>query len=78
MTFILASNNKGKYLEFKQILEPLGISVVPQAVAGVDIEVNETGETFEENAFLKASTIREMTRFSAVADDSGQIGRAHV
>ena len=71
MTFILASNNKGKYREFKAILEPLGISVVPQAVAGIDFEVNETGETFEENAYLKASSIARMTRFSTVADDSG-------
>ncbi len=71
MTFILASNNKGKYREFKEILEPLGISVVPQAVAGIDFEVNETGDTFEENAYLKASTIAACTRFPAVADDSG-------
>lgn len=71
MTFILASNNKGKYLEFRQILEPMGIAVVPQAVAGVDLEVNETGDTFEENAFLKASAIMRVTRFPAVADDSG-------
>lgn len=71
MTFILASNNKGKFLEFREILAPLGITVVPQAVAGVDFEVNETGDTFEENAFLKASTIAQTTRFAAVADDSG-------
>lgn len=71
MTFILASNNPGKYREFKEILEPLGIGVVPQAVAGVDFEVNETGDTFEENAYLKASTIAQVTRFPAVADDSG-------
>ena len=71
MTLILASNNKGKYFEFRQILEPMGISVVPQAVAGVDFEVNETGDTFEENAWLKASSIMQYTRFPAVADDSG-------
>ena len=70
-TFILASNNAGKYREFKAILEPLGFSLVPQAVAGVDFEVNETGETFEENAFLKASTIAAYTNFPAIADDSG-------
>lgn len=70
-TFILASNNQGKYREFKAILEPLGFSLVPQAVAGVDFEVNETGETFEENAFLKASAVAQYTRFPAVADDSG-------
>jgi len=70
-TFILASNNQGKYREFKAILEPLGFSLVPQAVADVDFEVNETGETFEENAYLKASTVAQYTRFPAIADDSG-------
>ncbi len=71
MTFILASNNMGKLREFKEILEPLGIGVVPQALAGIDFEVNETGDTFEENAYLKASTVAQVTRFPAVADDSG-------
>ncbi len=70
-TFILASNNAGKYREFKAILEPLGFSLVPQAVAGVNFEVNETGDTFEENAYLKASSIAAYTNFPAVADDSG-------
>lgn len=70
-TFILASNNRGKYREFKAILEPLGFSLVPQAVAGVNFEVNETGETFEENAYLKASSVAQYTRFPAIADDSG-------
>ena len=70
-TFILASNNQGKYREFKAILEPFGFSLVPQAVAGIGFEVNETGDTFEENAFLKASTIAEYSGFPAVADDSG-------
>ncbi|MCD8322500.1 MAG: RdgB/HAM1 family non-canonical purine NTP pyrophosphatase [Oscillospiraceae bacterium] len=71
MTFILATNNMGKVREFKEILEPLSIGLVPQAVAGVDFEVNETGDTFEENAFLKASTVCQYTQFPAVADDSG-------
>ncbi len=70
-TFILASNNQGKCREFKEILEPLGFSIVPQAIAGVDFEVNETGDTFEENAFLKASTVSQYTNFPAIADDSG-------
>ena len=70
-TFILASNNQGKYREFKAILEPLGFALVPQAVAGVDFEVNETGDTFEENAYLKASTVAQYTNFPAIADDSG-------
>ncbi len=71
MKFILASNNKGKYREFREILEPMGITVVSQAEAGVHIEVEETGETFEENAWLKASAIAARTGLPAVADDSG-------
>jgi XTP/dITP diphosphohydrolase len=71
MTFILASNNMGKVREFKEILEPLGFGLIPQAVAGVNFEVNETGDTFEENAYLKASSVAQYTRFPAVADDSG-------
>ena len=70
-SFILASNNQGKYREFKAIMEPLGFTLVPQAVAGVDFEVNETGDTFEENAYLKASAIAQYTHFPAIADDSG-------
>ena len=71
MTFILASNNPGKHREFKAILEPYGFGLVPQAVAGVNFEVNETGDTFEENAYLKASTVAQYTNFPAIADDSG-------
>lgn len=71
MTFILASNNMGKHREFKEILEPYGFALVPQAVAGVNFEVNETGDTFEENAWLKASTVAQYTNFPAIADDSG-------
>lgn len=71
MTFILASNNMGKLREFKKILEPYGFGLVPQAVAGVNFEVNETGETFEENAYLKASTVAQYTNFPAISDDSG-------
>lgn len=70
-TFILASNNMGKHREFKAILEPYGYGLVPQVVAGVNFEVNETGDTFEENAFLKASTVAQYTNFPAIADDSG-------
>ena len=71
MTFILASNNMGKHREFKAILEPYGFGLVPQSVAGVNFEVNETGDTFEENAYLKASTVAQYTNFPAIADDSG-------
>ena len=71
MTLILASNNRGKYNEFKTLFEGRDVNLVPQLVAGVNFEVNETGETFAENAYLKASTVYEYTHFGAIADDSG-------
>ena len=71
MRFILASGNKGKLREFREILEPMGIEIVSQKEAGFDIDVAETGESFEENAFLKASAICAASGLPAVADDSG-------
>ena len=69
--FILASGNKGKLREFREILEPMGIEIVSQREAGFDLDVAETGETFEENAFLKASAVCAASGLPAVADDSG-------
>lgn len=71
MKLILASNNKNKLREFKEILEPLGFEVLSQSEAGADIEVEETGTTFEENAALKARAIYEMFRLPVISDDSG-------
>ena len=71
MKLILASNNAHKLREFKQILSPLGIEIIPQSEAGCHFEVDETGTTFEENAYLKAVAVTEKTGLPAVADDSG-------
>lgn len=71
MRVIIASNNKGKIREFKQLLEPLGYEVLSQAEAGICIEVDETGKTFEENARLKARAIYNSRKTSVIADDSG-------
>ena len=71
MKLILASNNKGKVEEFREILAGTGIEVIPQREAGCDFEVDETGETFEENAFLKAEAAMKATGLPAVSDDSG-------
>lgn len=68
---ILASNNKNKLREVKEILDPLGFDVVSQADAGADIEVDENGVTFEENAFLKADAVYKITKLPCIADDSG-------
>ena len=71
MKFVLASNNIKKLKEMREILSELGLEVISQAEAGVNIEVEETGSTFEENAVLKATAVMEATGLPAVADDSG-------
>lgn len=71
MKLILASNNKGKLKEMRSLLADLDIEVVSQREAGCDFEVDETGATFEENAFLKAQAVTKATGYPAVADDSG-------
>ena len=71
MKLILASNNAHKVREFNEILSPLGIELVPQSQAGCNFEVDETGTTFEENAYLKAAAVTAVTGLPAVADDSG-------
>ena len=71
MKLILATGNKGKVREFREILEPLGYEILSQGELGLDLDVEETGETFEENAFLKADAVLKATGHAAVADDSG-------
>ena len=71
MKLVLASKNKKKLVEMNEILSHLGIEVCSEAEAGVDVEVEETGSTFEENSFLKANAVRKATGLPALADDSG-------
>lgn len=68
---ILASNNAHKLEEFRAIFADMGIEIVSQREAGCDFEVDETGTTFEENAYLKAIAVTEATGQPAIADDSG-------
>ena len=71
MDLIIASNNKGKIKEFKSILEPMGFKVYSQSEKNINIEVEETGTTFEENASLKAQAIYNKTHNCVLSDDSG-------
>lgn len=73
MKLIIASNNKGKIREYKQLLEQFGYDVVSQREAGINIEVEETGTTFAENSALKARAIYEITKCAVLADDSGLV-----
>ena len=71
MNIIIASNNQGKIREFKKMLEPMGYTVLSQSEAGINIEVEETGTTFKENATLKAEAIYKLKNTPVLADDSG-------
>ena len=71
MKVVLASKNQHKLVEISRILEKLDIQLVLQSELGVDIDVEETGTTFEENSFLKAQAVMQATGLPALADDSG-------
>ncbi len=71
MKLVLASKNQKKLAEMNRILSQLGIEVCSEAEAGVDVEVEETGTTFEENSLLKAKAVMEASGLPAIADDSG-------
>ena len=71
MKLILASNNKNKLREFKQLTADMDVEIISQREAGCDFEVEETGTTFEENSFLKADAVTKATGIAAIADDSG-------
>lgn len=68
--FIFATHNKGKIEEIRKILKPLGIKVL----SGNDVnlpDVEETGKTFEENAYIKALAAAKEKNIPCIADDSG-------
>ena len=71
MKLILASNNAKKLKELKAILSDMDIELCSQKEAGCDFEVEETGTTFDENAYLKAAAVVAATGIAAIADDSG-------
>ena len=72
MKFIIATNNAKKLKELERILKPLGIDAVTAKEAGITLDdVDETGGTFAENAYLKAKSAFDKTGMPAVADDSG-------
>lgn len=71
-TFIIATHNKKKLAELARILSPLGIEAKTAEQVGFELdEPEETGTTFEENAYIKAAAAMASTGMPAVADDSG-------
>mgnify|MGYP001092233128 CR=1 FL=1 len=71
MKLVLASKNEKKLREMNDILSGMGVEVCLQADVGIDIDVEETGTTFEENSRLKAQAVMEASGLPAIADDSG-------
>ncbi len=71
MKMILASKNPHKLTEMTAILSQLGVEVILESEAGIDVDVEETGETFEANSLLKAKAVMEASGLPAIADDSG-------
>ena len=71
MKLVVASRNEHKLAEIRTILTHLGVEVCSEEEAGVTLEVEETGTTFEENSMLKAKAVMEATGLAAMADDSG-------
>ncbi|MCF8042867.1 MAG: XTP/dITP diphosphatase [Desulfarculaceae bacterium] len=76
MELVLASNNQGKLAEIKAMCAPWGIQVVTAASLGFTEDVPETGDTFEDNARLKAVAVSEALGRPALADDSGLVVEA--
>jgi len=76
MTFVLATANPGKIKEMRDILSGMGIDVVTRKDLGIELDVDETGTTFAQNALLKADAICKASGLPAIADDSGLIVEA--
>ena len=70
MKAVLASNNKHKLVEIKTMLSGKFDDILTLKDLNIDIEIEENGSTFEENAYIKASTIAKMTNMCAIAADS--------
>lgn len=67
---MIATSNKGKVREYKSLLEPLGYIV--HDLSELDpIEIDENGSTFQENALIKAKSIKDKCNMIVIADDSG-------
>jgi XTP/dITP diphosphohydrolase len=69
--FIAATNNAGKLEELRDILRGAGWGCLSLGEVGIDIEIEETGATFLENARIKARAVGRLSGMPVIADDSG-------
>lgn len=68
---VFATGNQGKMREIRQILEEMDVSIHSMREAGLQIDIDENGKTFQENALIKARSIAKLTKAVVLADDSG-------
>ena len=68
---IFATSNAGKMKEVRSILADTGYEILSMKEAGIQVEVEEDGATFEENALIKARAVHEISHTLVLADDSG-------
>ena len=71
MKIVLASNNQHKVSEFKKIFSPYGVEILTLKDLNINVDPEENGTTFKENAYIKALEIAKHTSEIIVADDSG-------
>ncbi|MCI6022145.1 MAG: non-canonical purine NTP pyrophosphatase, partial [[Bacteroides] pectinophilus] len=67
---IFATGNAGKMKEIRMIMSDLDVEVVSMKDAGINIDIDENGTTFEENALIKARAVMQECNMITLADDS--------
>ena len=70
---IIATTNEGKMKEFRALLAHKDVEIVSMKEAGINIDIDENGTTFEENAAIKAKTVCEYSGCLCLSDDSGLV-----
>ncbi|MGI6012019.1 MAG: XTP/dITP diphosphatase [Ruminococcus sp.] len=68
---IFATGNEGKMKEIREIMADLDVEILSMKEAGITVDIEENGKTFEENAVIKARTVMELCHEIVLADDSG-------
>lgn len=71
MKVVIASNNQNKIREIREILKPVGWEILSMQEAGIAVDPEENGMTFEDNSLIKAKCVMEACGLPAIADDSG-------
>ena len=68
---LIATGNRGKILEFQTLLAPAGFTLLLPGDLGLPADVEETGDTFEANALIKAAALAALCPHPVLSDDSG-------